>query len=230
MPKKQTTKKKSQKSKLPFAHPTKHGKLHWNKLLFIVLYGAFGLVIAAAIIAQMFYNKYLWDVTYQQQVYITRSFMVDAIKGIDDSKSSPDTNNRIPEVKLQLPEPTTEVSKLKYYYEKGNPTLASEFALPIPESVEITTQSLSNLGISRLNAYYDRTAYEDLNNNNVFAGACNRGFSIQFEPYWDKWKNDVSKQLNDGRTMYLYRERGCNGIASDEMDALESYLLQAQSY
>jgi hypothetical protein len=230
MPKKQTTKKKSQKSKLPFAHPTKHGSLHWKKLLFIVLYGAFGLVIVAAVVAQMFYNKYLWDVTYQQGFFQTRSMIVDAIKGIDDSKSTLDTNNRIPEVKLQLPEPTTEVSKLKYYYEKGNPTLASEFALPIPESVEITTQSISSIGISGLYTYYDGYTYDDLFDSVPFAQACNRGFQIQFEAFSDNDTGVKTKKLNDGRTLHLQRELGCNGIASDQMDALESYLLQAQSY
>ncbi len=225
MPKKQTSKKKLVKSTMPFAHPTRHGKLHWRKILFLTIIGSYLLVLTAAISVQYFYNLIVWSELSRNSIYRMSSLIIDSIDGLTEIKSSPDEANRIPEVRLQLSEPTENVKNILYTYEKQQPSPDpnNELYMPFPESLQITSKSITNYGKSKL---IPGNSMEELFNNVPEAQACARGFTLQFEPISD-YKDVNNFKLNDGRTLYLYREPACS---SEEMSNLEAYLLQAQSY
>lgn len=228
MPKKQ----KSKKSKFPFAHPTKHGKLHWKKVLMIVLIGTFGLLIAAGVTAQIIYNKFIWDRTAENGSLKITLLIQSALEGLENLKSSPavaaDGTLLIKEAKLKLPAETAEVRKLLYYHTPADSgTDGAGYSWDMPESVQITTQQLSTSSRQRLLAMPDVDAVFNLVPE---AQACNRGFTLQFKADDSNGlKLSGQKRLQDGRTLYIYREPACNYIP-EIVDSLETYLLQAQSY
>jgi hypothetical protein len=228
MPKKQKVKK----SKFPFAHPTRHGKLHFKKLLFIILIGAFGLVLAAAITAQVLYNKFVWDRLSENSSIKITLLIQSALEGLEDLKTSPeklsDGTMFIKEARLKMPAETDDVRKLLYYY---SPEDAGDdghgYSWNTPESLEITTKQLSSQSRYKL---MNGVTVDDLFKLVPEAQACSRGFLLLFV------KDDENgrvlsgqKVLQDGRTVYVYNEPGCSSYEYFTKP-LEAYLLQAQSY
>lgn len=228
MPKRQTTKK----SKLPFAHPTKHGKLHWKKVLIIVLIGTFGLLIAAGITAQVIYNKFIWDRTAENGSLKITLLIQSALEGLEDLKSAPaqgpDGTQLIKEMRLSLPAETDNVRKLMYFYQAADAgTDGAGYNWNMPESVQITTKQLA--GISRQRLLVGQTV-DDIFSFVPEAQACNRGFVLQFTAGDDNGLTlSGTRRLQDGRTLYVYREPECKSHVYT-VDQLEAYLLQAQSY
>lgn len=226
MPKKQRAKKK--KSLIPFAHPTRHGKLHWKKFIYLVLIGAFILLMAAGVTAQVAHNYYVNRTIQQLSSFQIRTLIIEAIEGLDSIKLKPSADMRIPEARLQLPAPTNEVRDVLYVYEPAeqyDDTVTGEKETTA-ERVRITTASLSRSGRSLLNAY-------DENNPLLLfervptAQACSRGFSLQFASEDNGLILTGTTALADGRTLYIYQEPSCSIYGTDE---LEAYLSKITSY
>ncbi len=221
--------KKQKRSKFPFAHPTKHGRLHWKKAIIIILCGAFGLLLAAAILAQFFFNRYVFDSLRHVGVFEMRLLIQDAMEGLEDIKSSPEKGSDgrlyIPEARLVLPKESEQVRKLLYFYNprQDDPDGAGE-ALAIPETLDATTSAISKM--ARGSIYSDDM--EEMFNRLPEAQACIRGYHIYFEPQdGSPYELTGSKQLSDGRTLYLYGEPYCQ---LGDVEALGDFLLQANSY
>ncbi|MFZ1323690.1 MAG: hypothetical protein WAQ57_00835 [Candidatus Saccharimonadales bacterium] len=230
MPKKQSTKHKT--TKFPFAHPTKHGRLHWKKVLYIVLGGAFGLVLVAAVTAQVIYNKLLWDWASEQSTVKITLLIQSALEGLESIKAEPgdaeDGRQLIPESRLALPAETDEVRRLLYHYNAADSgTDGAGYTWDYPETVQVTTKQLAVQSRTRLMTGHKT---EDVFNLLPAAQACNRGFTLQFTGENENGlRLSGQRQLSDGRTLYVFREPACN-FDEDTVDALETYLLQAQSY
>ncbi len=228
MPQKRKTKKQTKKSTFPFSHPTRHGRLHWKKGLLIIVLGSFGLVLAAAITAQAAYNRIVWNWMQEHSTVKITLLIQSAMRGLDELKSMPEKTDDgallIKEARLKLPAETSEVRKLLYFYSPSNST----YQVPDePEILQITTGQISTLSRERL--LTGQTV------DHVFtmvpeAQACNRGMTIEFQPNNDfGLKLSGSKRLQDGRTLYLYREPNCKHY-DDLLNSLETHLLRAESY
>jgi len=218
--------KKQKNNKLPpFAHPFKHGRLHWKKVLFIVMIGTFGLVLASAVTAQVFYNKYVYDFLGYNSVFQMRTYVKEAINGLIEIYEVVGEDNRIEKAKLLLPAETDEVNKVVYFYtpeDKG--TYEDGTAYSSPEMVQITTRRLAQSGTVALNT----TDFDALFSGIPQAQACTRSFILHFKAINDNGLTlSVIKKLQDGRTLYIYREPACMQYGMDE---LEAYLNLAQSY
>ena len=227
MPKKQTKKKKPS-----FAHPTRHGKMHWKKLLFIVIFGAFGLVVAAAITAQVLYNRFVWDRLYENSSLKITLLIQAALEGLEELKTSPENSSDgkllIKEARLKLPAETTDVRKVLYYYNPATSgTDGTGYTWNESEYIQITTQQLASLSRNKL---LTGMSVEEVFNYVPEAQACNRGFSLYFE---EKDDNGLTLSgtvvLKDGRTLYVYREPACVSVI-ENVDKFEAYLLKAESY
>lgn len=221
MPKKQTRRKK-----LPaYAHPSRHRQLHWKKIIYIVMFGAFGLVLVAAIIAQLFFNKYVNNSLHSISAFQMRTLIADAIDGLVDNMKSPDETARIKEARLQLPAETDEVQGIVYTHSPADKGYMEDgTTYEVPEMLQVTTRSLAKSGLSRLNPTDMNTLFRGVPE----AQACTRGFLIYFAAQDDTGLPLAgTPKLQDGRTLYMYREDACRQYGMDE---LQGYLLQAQSY
>lgn len=232
MPKKQKTRRSAAKAKFPFAHPTKHGKLHWKKVTLIVLAGTMGLLLAAAITAQAIYNRFVWDRLAENGSLRITLLIQNALEGLDNLKISPeqaaDGSLLIKEMKLKLPAETADVRKLMYFYSPADSgSDDTGYSWNMPESVQITTKQLSDSSRQRLlvaNSPLEVFEYVPE------AQACNRGFLLQFQADSENGLTlSGQKQLKDGRTVYVYREPNCKYLGYS-VDALEEFLLRAESY
>jgi hypothetical protein len=226
MPKKQTVKNK--KNLIPFAHPTKHGKLHWKKLVYIILTGVFILLMAAGATAQVAYNYYVNRTIAHLTSFQIRTLIIEAIEGHDSIKLKPTADMRIPEARLQLPAPTNEVRDLLYVYEPAgqfDDTVTGE-KYTTAERIQVTTASLSRSGRSLLNAYDENNPLL-LFERVPIAQACSRGFSLQFASEDNSLILTGTTALADGRTLYIYQEPACTIYGTDEFEA---YLSKITSY
>lgn len=190
------------------------------------------ILVAGAVTAQILFNRHIQSQLNQMSVFQTRTLIVDAIDRLTDLKSSPDGQHRIPEARLQLPAPTTSIGKVVYLYQKAEDES--------PETIHITTIGITDLATGQLNA----TSVDDLFARVPEVQACSRGFAIRFSADQENlpaesMKQSGTKQLADGRTMYLWREKNCGNAGQpnsaeysrhDAMNELEQYLLAIQSY
>lgn len=209
MAKKQKTINKSQKSN------------NLAKALLVIL----GLVLVFMICAQLVFNFVVWKYIKELQTVNFANLSKSALKELEDIMIRPEkgTDNRryIPEAKLVLPAESPELDRVIYlHHPKGD----GEFATP--ESLQMNTKSIYSRAISSL---YASNINELLYDVMPGVQACSRGFMLQFEPLesTETVKLSGTVKLQDGRTLYVYRETNCN---YEELNQFESYLLKAQSY
>lgn len=183
-------------------------------------------LITVAVIAQIAYNKIVWDRLEETSNLKVAMMIQNAMDGLENLKSSPtklaDGSLLIEEGRLKLPPANENIRNLIYFY--NWPTSGTDengYTWDDPEFIEVTTKQIA--GISKYKVL-NGTTVEDTFDAVPEAQACNRGFKIQFE---EGEGFDKSVRLEDGRTMFLFRDAGCKMFA---MDALEDYLLQAKSY
>jgi hypothetical protein len=177
-------------------------------------------LVLLGVVSQIAFDRMIWQEQQGQATFRMRTLIGDAINGLNDLKSSPNANNQIPEVRLQLPPETTYVARVTYLVDKNYDT--SEV-----EDVMVTTKSLSSIATGQMNGANDMNTLFDMVPQ---AQACSRGFTLQFKPTQASgttFKLSGTVNLHDGRTLYVYREPACKVTGVDE---LEKYLLQAQSY
>lgn len=189
---------------------------NWKILFCLVV----GVALVLAVAAQVTFNKFVWDSLQQQSAFDMKTLVADAIRGLEATMSSPDSQQRIAEVQLALPKTSTQ-QHIRYRYTEpmdGNKA-----------SLDVTSKELMLWGVGQLPG----RDQDELWGAIPEAQACSRGFSIYFHDAAEQQdKNQVTlagtKRLADGRTMYVWRETGCND--KENMDKLESYLLKTQSY
>lgn len=201
-----------------------------------VIYTIVGVVLLAALAAQMWFNLFMWDTAQKQAAFQMRSLLVDSIRGIDNMRRMPQ-DNRIPEARLLLPKENAEVGPIRYHY--------NDFYEDEPVTLNVSSNSLVTAGIGMINTNAENM--ERLFGNVVKSQACVTGFTIAFDEKYVGEQGDENttgeylagtKQLADGRTMYLWRQNKCGSSDSDSSDFSshqlmndhEKYLLQIESY
>jgi hypothetical protein len=206
----------------------KHFRFSW-KYLFL----AIAILLALLMItAQVLYDKFIWDRTAEHGTLKVTILIQSALEQLEDLKDTPkegpNKSQLIEEARLLLPAETDNVRRLLYFHNPADSsTDGTGYTWNTPESVQITTKQLASVTRQRIMAGQDI--------NEIFsyvpeAQACNRGFMLQFTESSDNGlKFSGTKQLKDGRTLYVYREPECK-LYEDGMNELEAYLLQAQSY
>jgi hypothetical protein len=137
----------------------------------------------------------------------------------------------IPEARLKLPPENSDVRQLLYIHEpQDNGQEGNDYTWNTPESIQITTSQLSTTTRQRL---FTTTNVDDLFKQVPEAQACSRGFRLVFAEINPEEESGLefsgSRNLDDGRKLFVYRETECKYI-SEIVDSLETYLLQAQSY
>lgn len=183
MPNKQKSRKSAAKAKFPFAPPTKHGKLHWKKVIIIISAGTLVLLLAAIITAQAIYNRFVWDRLAENSSLRVTLLIQSALEGLDNLKSNPDKSSDgsllVKEIRLTLPAETVNVRDLMYYYSPADSgDDGSGYSWDIPESVQVTTRQLSASTRQRLLAVSGPLEVFEYVPE---AQACNRGFLLQFQ-------------------------------------------------
>ncbi len=191
-----------------------------------------GSLLVLVIIAQILFNIFVWQELQRNTVFNLRSSLIEAMRGLDEMRKSPEDGRRIPEASIILPEETDEVQSIRYIY---NDPIDS-----MPPLLEITTKELSKT-IMKIYG----TSVENLFEQVPEAQACSRGFSIVFgEPAPNQLSSSSfifvsKKRLADGREVQLWRDRACGEADSWEsvkqerhsmMNDLEKHLLQIDSY
>lgn len=188
----------------------------------------FVLIVSMAIAFQIGYNRIV-----SEKVDSLGSFQLGmlirlAIEDQIENKSLPDTQQRIPEVRLKLTAPSTDIGQVLYTY---NEEIAPDPGNDIPDTpafLQITTKAIAEDAISQVPLGGDTdTIFERVPQ----VQACSRGFKVQFRIVEGDTNADRTKILKDGRTMYLWREAECVGSFADTAyRALEEYLMTADSY
>lgn len=194
-------------------------KFNWKVLALVLT----GLVLLLGVVAQIVFNQIVWQQLNQNSSFPLRTLIKESLDNLTDQKSVISADNRITELHLQLPSQSTfssDPDKILYAYVKAEEGY--------PEYAQITSVTITRIGMSGLNNF----THDELFRGVPIAQACSRGFTLNFEDkinhIYEKQENVGSKKLADGRTMYLWREREC--IAEAQMDNLQKYLLQVQSY
>lgn len=210
---------------------TKHRKLVASKKS--ILISCLGVALILLIVAQLCFNLFVWDALQKQSSFQIKTLMVDGMRGLEEIRSSPQDDNKIPEVRLILPHTNEDVKNILYTH-NGQPDISGD-------EVQISTKELSRLARMSLNGTNVDEDFEKAPE----AQACSRGFTIAFknskvsEHPGDNLTLVSKKTLADSREVQIWREKDCGSPdetsgSSNElykmMDNLEKYLLQIESY
>lgn len=182
-----------------------------------------GLILVAMITAQVMYNRYMWDVAEEHAAFKMGTLIKSAVDNLDDLKTELGSDGKVEELRIQLPEDNPDVYGVRYFHYD-----AGEQGDESPEYVQITSRTLVK---QKTNTLIVHRNVEELFEAVPGTQACARGFLLQTSEASDDTNSLVlsgTRQLNDGRTLYVYRETACN--ATYGLDELEDYLLQAKSY
>lgn len=209
---------------------TKKSSAKYNKKAIAIV--IVGIVLVSLVVAQICFNRFVLKELHRHSAFQMRSLIVEAMQGLDDLRQSPENDRRIPEVRAVLPEPSPEVQNLRYLYHEPVDGSAAH--------IEITTKEL----IQTAKSIHGETV-EEVFDRVPEAQACNRGFSLYFgDTNVGEYSGDTlsfvsEKQLNDGRVVQVWREKGCGDQSNSDttgyqnhefMNNLEKHLLQIQSY
>lgn len=182
-----------------------------------------GLVLATAVTAQVCYNKFMWDVAQEHSAFKMGTLIKSAVDNLDELKTELGSDGKIEEMRIQLPEENPNVFGVRYFHFD-----AGEQGDESPEYVQITSRSLTT---QKTNLLIVQRNVEELFETVPGTQACSRGFLLQTSELADDSDSlalSGTSQLEDGRTLYVYRETACN--ANYGLNELEDYLLQAKSY
>lgn len=197
------------------------------------------LILAAVVLlalllvaVQICFNKFIWDRTAEHGTLKVTILIQSALEQLEDLKETPkegpNKSQLIEEARLMLPAETDNVRRLLYFHNPADSsTDGTGYVWNTPESVQITTKQLASVTRQRIMTGQN---IEEIFGYVPEAQACNRGFALQFTAGSDNGLIfSGTKQLKDGRTLYVYREPECK-LYEEGMNELEAYLLQAQSY
>lgn len=204
----------------------KHLPIFPKKTILIVL-------CAVALIAQLGYDVYVFHWAAPGH-YDNNIVLVDDISAAISNLSKPATVEPlskkvyVPEASLVLPPYSSAVSEVIY-----NNVSDTNKVL----EVDITTKPLLDASLAKLRnaAFYSgggRIWSQNTNPSRLFqavpaAQSCSRGVHVVFSKQPDLGTFAAQKTLNDGRTMYLYKDTGpCKSM----LNPLVNYLQQAQGY
>ncbi len=182
----------------------------------IAALATFGLVLIAAVTAQVWYNLYVWNATQEHAAFKMGTLIKTAIDNLDDIKTDLGNDGRIEELRLQLPAQNDDVDDMRYLYFDN------------PQHAQVTSRLLVTSKTSQL---LTQRNTDDLFEAAPGTQACSRGFTLRFSKLTDDsdtLRLSGTRNLNDGRTLYVYRETTCDTLYG--LNELEAHLLQAQSY
>lgn len=201
-----------------------------KKKLFI---GAFAIIFTLAVGAQIFFNLVVWDTLQQQGTFQTRSLIVDALRGIENIKSSLNEDNKITDARIQLPtKQTNELGEILYL-------LQHDGAENI-EAIQVSSSSMTETSLSLMSGANTEQLFEKVPQ----AQACSRGFLVYLETksldyHSPEMKMVGEKTLADERTIQVWRELGCGSDKEpdtseywlyENMNQLQDIILSAESY
>ncbi len=176
-----------------------------------------GLLLVGLISAQIIYDKEMWRrVNYLENRDLS-SMIIDSIKNLEKPAVVDGASSKVylPEPHLVLPPYPTNVQGIRYNYDQQD------------ERLQITTDLSLGTGIAGI-----RTAntLEDIFKQVPKAQACGRQTVLTFKDIYDQESDYLSKagtkQLANGKTLYIYVDKNC----TENSQQLVSYLQQAQSY
>lgn len=181
------------------------------------------LLIGCCFVAQVAFNKIIWQSLNRQNNLDLRRLITDAINNLSKEAviDGPSRKVYLPEAKLVLPPYPIDLNGLRYRYSPA------QDEANFKAEIYITTNETLRYGISQIPSS-DET--EQIFESLPSAQACSRQILLAFEDIHGKPDHQNVKvssiKLADGRTAYLYLDNGCK----DNSEALINYLQQLQSY
>lgn len=179
----------------------------------LLLTTAIPIAVLIAILASVYTYQRFDRAASHYEMFTVRELIVQAVRGLKtDAPIDPKTGDiYFPALKLRVPA-TEYITNLTYSYD----TYANELSISNPQ--------VTNRNISRL---YSAQSNTELFGNVPKLQSCQRGVTLSFAPRKADGENQLqySKQLANGKTMYLYLEKGCPELkeTAQTLQAINSY-------
>lgn len=177
--------------------------------LMILAAAGLGLIVAAAIL-QIRFNKNVQQQLNWLNAQQFSSIIKDSMDQLNDLKTELPADGTLEELQLALPPADESMGRVLYRHFDG--------ADSMPAEVEITSQALIDLGRNKLNGL----THEEIINGHSEASACSRAFVLRLQQAEGETAT-VTKQLRDGRTLYITRETKCGQGGITKPDSASSY-------
>jgi hypothetical protein len=201
-----------------------HKKLVWKKPVIIV-----GAATAVALIAsQIFFDIYLYRNALPpgDQSVIT-NLIISAVEGLHKPAAIDPVSGKLylTDARLVLPLPTD--SFMQIVYSSDDPSADQS-------EVQVTTRATLDQAESKLWSAYSASSRRGSDLAAVFEQvpnlqACARGVQLFYQPsgqVGETFRLQVTKQLANGKTLYMYTEPVCH----QDLTNLVEYLKQVESY
>lgn len=198
------------------------------------------LYLASAVVAVLLVGQVFIDICVFRSVIMVRpeygtiitTLIGDATKQLNKPAPVDPATGKvyIPEARLVLPA-YTGLGQIEYMYEGG------QYASSNTAEIHLTSSAILNLAQNKLRVdnanANNRMAWQSYNGSSVFASvpslqACTRGVQLFYarQSPGGVFLFQGARQLNDGRTLYIYTENNCKQNQSIVVDLAK----QAQSY